>query len=190
MLEKETYIGDNLIAAARFFSKKAFLSVGGYNEKMVAYEEHDLHNRILNNGFKIVRVPKVEEINIGEPISILEIAKKHYYGKTIGKFVKKNPERAKRQIAPLRSSYIRHWKNFLVHPKLTTGFIIYQFVRYLSAGLGYISIINTCKVKCNKSAMIGLINCVMTIMLFYKVNQSLNGDFIIFVLQPLMMVIR
>ncbi len=139
MLEKETYIGDDLIEAARFFSKKAFTSVGGYNEKMVAYEEHDIHNRILGKGYTIVRVPTVKEINIGEPKSLWGYARKYYYyGKTMRHYISQYPEKSKKQLTPIRASYLKHWKKFAKHPVLTIGFIIYQFVRYMSAGLGYI----------------------------------------------------
>ena len=81
-LEKECYKGDDLIEAARFFSRKAFFDVGGYDEEMVSYEEHDLHNRLLKIGYKIVRVEGVKELNIGEPDSLWVYAKKfYYYGK-------------------------------------------------------------------------------------------------------------
>ena len=137
--EKEMYVGDKLIEAARFFSRKAFFDVGGYDEEMVAYEEHDLHNRLLEKGYKIVRVNKVKEINIGEPNSLVEYARKfYYYGKTIGKYIKKYPKKALVQLSPIRPAYIRHWKKFLQHPTLAIGFVIYQAVRYISAGLGYL----------------------------------------------------
>lgn len=139
-LEKETYIGDELIEAARFFSRKAFFDVGGYDEEMVAFEEHDLHNRLLEKGYKIVRINKVKEINIGEPNSLREYVRKYYYyGKTIGKYLKKYPKKATVQLSPVRPSYLRHWKKFLKYPILTVGFVIYQAVRYISAGLGYVS---------------------------------------------------
>ena len=136
-LEKECYRGDYLIEAARFFSRKAFFDVGGYDEEMVAYEEHDLHNRLLEKGYKIVRINDVKEINIGEPNSLWLYAKKHYYyGKTIGKYLGKYPKKALAQLSPIRPSYLRFWKKFIRYPTLTLGFVIYQIVRYLSAILG------------------------------------------------------
>ena len=138
-IEKECYKGDNLIEAARFFSRKAFFDVGGYDEKMVAYEEHDLHNRIIEKGYKVVRVNGVKEINIGEPNSLVVYVKKYYYyGKTIGKYLKKYPKKSLLQLNPIRSSYLVNWKLFIKHPILTLGFIFYQFVRYFSAGLGFL----------------------------------------------------
>lgn len=138
-LEKECYQGDNLIEAARFFSRKAFFDVGGYDEEMVAYEEHDLHNRLLEKGYKIVRVEGVKELNIGEPNSLWIYAKKfYYYGKKMGIYLKKYPKKSVVQLSPIRLAYLKHWKKFVKHPILTLGFIVYQVIRYTSAGLGYL----------------------------------------------------
>lgn len=138
-LEKECYKSDDLIEAARFFSRKVFFDVAGYDENMVAYEEYDLHNRLLKKGYKIIRVKGVKELNIGEPNSLsLYVKKYYYYGKTVGKYLRKYPKRSLVQLCPLRPSYIRHWEKFIRHPTLTLGFIIYQTVRYFSAGLGYL----------------------------------------------------
>ena len=125
--------------ATRFFKRVIYEKVGGYDNTLVAYEEHDLHNRIIKNGYKVVRITGVKELHIGEPKSIIEVAKKHYYyGKTINRFIKKDPERAMKIITPLRPSYFKHWKEFLTHPYLSIGFIIYQSVRYTAAGIGFI----------------------------------------------------
>ena len=138
-LERDCYKDDELNIAARFFRNDIFDSIGSFDENLIAGEDYDLHNRLVEGGFKVGKI-KSQEVHIGEPKSLWEIAKKHYYyGKTIGEFIKRNPKKAKKQLTPLRSSYLRHWKDFLKHPMLTTGFIIYQSVRYSSAGLGFFS---------------------------------------------------
>lgn len=136
--ERNMYKGDDLMEAARFFRKDIYENVGGYDDSLVAYEEHDLQYRLIKDGYRIIRVDDVKELHIGEPKTLGEIAKKHYYyGKTIGEFINKNPKKARKQITPLRASYLRHWDDFLKHPILSAGFILYQFVRYSSAGLGF-----------------------------------------------------
>jgi len=137
--ERDCYRDDELNIAARFFKKKVFEAIGGFNESIVAAEDYDFHNRLLEAGFKVGRI-KAQEVHIGEPKSLWEIAKKHYYyGKTIGEFIKANPQRGIKQLNPIRLAFIRHWKKFIKHPILTLGFIIYQFVRYFSAGLGFLT---------------------------------------------------
>jgi glycosyltransferase involved in cell wall biosynthesis len=135
--ERDCYRDDELNIAARFFKKKVFNVVGGFNESLVAGEDYDFHNRLLEKGFRIGKINS-QEVHIGEPENLWEIIRKHYYyGKTINAFIRLNPKRGKKQLNPIRISYLKHWKRFLYHPILTLGFIIYQFIRYSAAGLGY-----------------------------------------------------
>jgi glycosyltransferase involved in cell wall biosynthesis len=53
-------------------------------------------------------------------------------------FIKVNPQKGIKQLSPIRPAFIRHWKEFARHPILTLGFIVYQSVRYFSAGLGFL----------------------------------------------------
>jgi len=137
-LERDCYADDELNVAARFSRKEAFERVGGLNENLVAAEDYDLHNRMLKHGFRIGHV-KSKELHIGEPRSLLEAARKHYYyGKTVRKFVDANPERGMKQISPIRPAFIRNRKKFAKQPILAIGFVIYQLVKYISAGLGFL----------------------------------------------------
>jgi len=138
-LERDCYADDELNVAARFFRKEVFEKIGGFNENLIAAEDYDLHNRILKHGFKIGHV-KSKEIHVGEPRNLLEVARKHYqYGKTVQRFLDMNSEKGIKQISPLRSAFIRNWKNFAKYPSLAFGFVLYQVVRYLAAGLGFLS---------------------------------------------------
>jgi len=138
-LERDCYADDELNVAARFFRKEVFEAVGGFDENLVAGEDYDFHNRLLESGFRIGRI-KAREIHIGEPKTLLEIAKKYYYyGKTLRNFLKKNKGRGMRQLSPVRPSFIRSRRKFAKHPLLTLGFIVYQIVRYFAAGLGFIA---------------------------------------------------
>jgi len=137
-LERDCYADDELNVAARFFRKDVFEVVGGFDEDLVAGEDYDLHNRLLKAGFKIGYV-KAKEVHIGEPRSLLEVAKKYYYyGKTLKRFLNTNPKRGMKQINPIRPAFIRNRKKF-VKPVLIFGFIVYQSVRYSAAICGLLS---------------------------------------------------
>lgn len=137
-LERDCYIDDNINVAARFIKMDVIKKVGGFNEDLVASEDYDLHNRILKNSFNIGRISS-KEVHIGEPKTILEVARKHYYyGKTISNFMKYNSNRGLKQLSPFRFAYIRHISNFAEDPLLTLGFLVYQLIRYSSAALGYL----------------------------------------------------
>jgi glycosyltransferase involved in cell wall biosynthesis len=138
-LERDCYSGDDLNVAARFFRRVVFEAVGGFDEKLVAAEDYDLHNRLVKHGFKIGHI-KPQEVHIGEPRSLSDIVRKHYYyGKTVKNFLRKNASKGIVQMSPARISYVRHWKRFAKNPDLTVGFVLYQITRYLAAGLGYLS---------------------------------------------------
>ncbi|RLI29145.1 glycosyl transferase [Candidatus Bathyarchaeota archaeon] len=136
MLERDCYLGDRLNVAARFFRKDVFLKARGFDESLVVAEDYDLHNRLLKMGFRIGYVDAFE-VHVGEPKTLREVVlKSFYYGKTIKNFMKKNKAQAIKQLTPIRPAFLRNWRRFLEDPKLTLGFIIYQFIRYTSAGIG------------------------------------------------------
>lgn len=137
-VERDCYKNDELNVAARFWKKEVFKAVGGFDETLVAGDDYDLHNRLLKSGFRIGRI-KTEEIHIGEPKTLAEVVQKHYYyGKNIGKFVRKNPKKALSQLNPLRASYVKGFSRFFTDPMLMGGFIIYQFARFAAAIIGIV----------------------------------------------------
>jgi len=134
--ERDCYRDDELNVAARFWKKEAFIAVGGFDEALFAGEDYDLHNRLVKSSFKIGRI-KAGETHIGEPKTLQEIVRtNYYYGKNIGSFIRKNPQKALRQLSPLRKSYLKDLSNFFSDPILIVGFVIYQFVRYSAATIG------------------------------------------------------
>lgn len=139
-LERDCYKGDELNVGARFLRRKVFETVGGFDETLVAAEDYDLHNKLVGNGFMIGQI-EAQEIHIGEPQTLGEIVRKHYYyGKTISNYIKKNPDRAKRQLGPVRLGYIRNRSHFLRNPTCALGFLVYQFVRYFAAIIGLLTV--------------------------------------------------
>ena len=134
--ERLSYVGSSQIEAARFFRRDVYDKVGGHDQEIVAYEEHDLHNRVSKQG-KVARVVGAAEWHIGEPRTLAEIAAKHwYYGKTAHRYVKKYPSLAPTQILPVRRSFLSQRAILLRRPKVLLGLLIYSMVKYLSAGFG------------------------------------------------------
>jgi glycosyltransferase involved in cell wall biosynthesis len=130
------YKDDDLNVAIRFLTRTSFDFLGGFDESLVAGEDYDLHNRFLSKGFRYTRVDSIE-VHKGEPRSVSETVLKHYYyGKSLGRFVKKNKYRAFRQLSPFRPAFLRHRDLFIGQPKLTTVFVFYTIVRYFSAFAG------------------------------------------------------
>lgn len=135
-LERQMYRNDKLIVGARFFRKTVLDSINGFDEALVAGEDYDIHNRILQAGYTIVHATH-GEIHLGEPKTLGEIwSKSFYYGRTITKYIQRHPQRAAAQFFPVRSAYLRHWPLLLKHPILTAGIGVVTVTKYTAAGLG------------------------------------------------------
>ena len=149
-LERDCYADEQLNIAASFLRRDVFEAINGFDEELVAGDDYDLHNRIIKGGYKITRIEAVE-LHLGEPRSLQDIARKHYYyGKTLVNFVKKNRGTASNQLSPLRPGFAKNWKKFLKQPDVTVGFFIYQFVRSFSAGVGFLVGPTACEVIVEK----------------------------------------
>ena len=134
--ERQMYKYDPTIVGARFFLKRAFDAVGGFDEELIAGEDYDIHNRLLNAGYKI-GAALAGEVHLGEPVSLLEFARKSYfYGQSMGAFVRKNGRRGLHQVSPVRGAFFRHWKDFVQHPLLALGFGVMQSVKYSFGAAG------------------------------------------------------
>ena len=126
---------DELKIAVRFIRRDVFLSVGGFNTRMISGEDYDLHNRIIKE-YNIGRIT-AKEMHLGEYKSLREVARINYfYGKNTGLFLRIHKTRGLRQVSPFRKVYLRNYKQFLRHPILSAGFIVYQTVKYSSAAVG------------------------------------------------------
>jgi glycosyltransferase involved in cell wall biosynthesis len=138
-MERDSYRDDNVNVAARFWKREVFETVGGFDVELVAGDDYDLQNRLLRNACKIGRISS-QETHIGEPRSMAEIFRKHYYyGQKIAIFIRKNQERALIQLSPIRPSLLRTLSKSSNEPTLIVGFIVYQFLRYTAACLGMMS---------------------------------------------------
>ncbi len=118
-LEKNCYLHDETISAARAFEKKLFLSEGGCDETLVAAEDLDLTNRLKRKGIKIGWCKEFITHYDGSPKFFEILRKKKLYARTIKKYIKKNPIEAKKQMKFIRPSFLRNFHLFLRHPILS-----------------------------------------------------------------------
>lgn len=137
-LERMTFVGSNLIEAARFFRKKVFMELGGFDETLVGVEE-DFQHRLDKAGYKTARI-SAREVHLHEATSLKEVFKKSfYYGKFMPSYLKKYPLRGARHLFPIRPSYICNIRLFLKKPVYLLGFIIYKIVQYSGGLFGLIA---------------------------------------------------
>lgn len=148
-MERDSYKKDELNVAARFWRKQTFLAVAGFDEDLIAGDDYDLHNRLVNRRFRIGRI-EAGEVHVGEPKTLAEVFQKHYfYGKNIGAFVRKNQRRGLRQLNPLRFSLAKGLSGSSDKLRLVVGFFVYQFLRYAAVVLGIFAVRFTSKKQAN-----------------------------------------
>lgn len=134
-LEKRCYKkAPGWVHAARFFPKREFLKLGGYDKSLVAGEDWDLTQRFIKKGYKLLLTKKSTVTHHEPNLGLYDLLKKEiYYMESIESYAKKNPTVFSRQQNPLyRLSIYTHSANILLpHPFLTGGFLSYKFIVWI-----------------------------------------------------------
>jgi glycosyltransferase involved in cell wall biosynthesis len=143
--ERLSYYGSNVYEAARFIKKDLFIKVGGFDEKLYANEDYDLHQRLVRAGARIARTRQSFEIHMGEPRSVKEfIIKSLYYGPSIRNYVKKNPNIM--HVSPLRPTFLKREYIAYVGRRWPPGLVVVPLLKTIQATavlLGFILHPNT-----------------------------------------------
>jgi glycosyltransferase involved in cell wall biosynthesis len=137
--EREFYIGESSIEAARCFRKDVFLKFNGYDETMTGPEDYDLPLRISKAGNKIGRIKNYILHNEKYFSPIKSAKKKFYYAAHAQTYFKKHPEMAIKQGNLLfRPVFFRKWKKLLSHPILSIGMFMIKGIEMTGALSGII----------------------------------------------------
>lgn len=132
--------GDQVTDAARFFSKKVFDLVGGYDESITGPEDWDLPENIEKKGFKFTRI-KSKIWHYERIPSIFSLfRKKYYYGLKSYRYLSKNDINAisPKTIYFLRPVYYQNVGILLKNPLLFIGMLVMLTGEQFSGGLGYL----------------------------------------------------
>lgn len=132
--------GDASIEAARFFPRKLFEKVGGYDEKITGPEDWDLPERILKLGHKQKRI-RAKILHYERVPNPLELAKKkYYYALKAHRYLKRHniPAVSAKTIYFLRPVFYKNWKLLISHPKLSTAMLVMLTIEQIGGGLGYL----------------------------------------------------
>ncbi len=124
--------------AVRFVKREIWSDLGGLDENLIAGEDYDFHERFRNCGHTF-GLTTSHELHLNEPRSLAEVAVKHYYyGKSIVRYIRKNPLSASIKLDPMRAVRPRNRRSFR-DPVIIGGYVVYQLVRYTATVLGVIS---------------------------------------------------
>lgn len=139
MLEQKMLLDDMVNVAPRFIDRSVFLAVGGYDETIVAWEDYDLHNRLLESRCRMSSLQDSALWHLGEASSLGEvIVRMVRYGKTgsLGLFTKKHGLGGLKQISIIRPSYFRHRNYFVTDPLHYVGIFVMKILQTFSVVLG------------------------------------------------------
>ncbi len=140
-LEKSFYVGVDWMEAARFFEKKIFLTVGGYDEKLISGEDWDLSQRIEKK-CAIDRVDKFIFHNERETNLARTIWKKFYYSRHFAGYVKKgcNKGKVKRQTGIMMryKLFLTSPTKLLKDPLVGIGMLLMKTCELGFGGVGYL----------------------------------------------------
>lgn len=132
--------GDETTDAARFFDKKIFGEVGGYDATLTGPEDWDLSDTIRKLGYKIGRISATifhrERVS-----SLFDLAKKKfYYALRLHRYLEKQKISvvSSKTIYFLRPVFYKNYKKILSHPILSLGMFIMLSVELFAGGLGYL----------------------------------------------------
>jgi len=139
LLEQKMLLDDMVNVAPRFIDRDVFLAVGGYDETIVAWEDYDLHNRLLESGCRVSSLQDSALWHLGEASSLGEVVVRMVrYGKTgsLGLFTKKHGLSGLKQISIIRPSFFKHRNYFITDPAHFVGIFVMKIVQSVSVALG------------------------------------------------------
>lgn len=139
-LERNCYIGDETIEAARFFLKSVYTKLGGFNERMISGEDWDLTVRVRKEGLQVGRVKSLILHNEGKINLYKDLKKKLYYAKNADAYLSANaPGLLQTLLFIFRPAYFRNWKMLLSDPIHFVGFVIMKFLEIFVGGMAIIT---------------------------------------------------
>lgn len=138
ILEKQLYVGDPDMEAARAFRFSAFDRVGGYDEALQAGgEDWDLPDRLAEAGRLIGRVRSEVVHDEGRLSLRADLRKKFYYGRSLGRYVWKHPKRSIFKV--LRRSWYRNFHLLWRDPLHSAGMLVLKLMEAGAAMAGMLA---------------------------------------------------
>lgn len=137
--ERRCYWGDMTVESPRFFTKKAWDDIGGFDLSLGAGgDDIDLTYKLKENGYAIARTVGIVRHNEGN-LSIGKLFKKRFmYGREMIHYLKKRPQSWVTSYNPIKLSYFRNWKEFLLHPTYAVLLPIMRIIEYAGGLAGFI----------------------------------------------------
>lgn len=133
-LEKELYLGEGSIEAARIFRRSVLEEVGGFDERLTALEDWDLDDRVRQAGWTIERTRALVWHDEGRIRLRDTMRKKRYYGQWFLDYAAKRHGGAARRISHL--ALLRRPLRLVRSPHLALGLFVLKLMEAAAFALG------------------------------------------------------
>lgn len=134
VLEKQLYVGDPNVEAARAFRRRAFDEIGGYDTGLTGPEDWDLPDRLRRAGWAIGRVAATVHHDEGRLRLRDTFRKKRYYGRTVAPYVTRHGRVGTRKA--VRSALFRDPSRFIRQPRVSLGLLGLKVVEFTGVVVG------------------------------------------------------
>lgn len=142
ILERSFYHGISWMEGARFFDKKTFFEMGGYDLKNTGTEDYDLPQRIESKFGKMAIGRIKEPIYHDEGKLSLQrtLKKKFYYTQNLDEYKRENLSYYNKQsnIILRYSIFLAHPFKLFKNPLLGLGMLFMKTSEFAAGGLGYL----------------------------------------------------
>lgn len=141
-LERECYLGVDWLEAARFYQKKAYAKVGGYDETLTGPEDFELSQRVkaVYGPQSVGRITAYIFHDEGNLSLVKLLRKKYYYGRKMRRYrnlSESKPFFAKQaNIFRRYALFFRHPQMFISDPLHAFGVLIMKTLEMGAIGIG------------------------------------------------------
>jgi len=151
-LERSFYLGVDWLEAARFFEKKVFNKLKGYDEHQTGTEDYDLPQRLKQKYGKssISRIKNFIFHNEGKISLVKTCKKKFYYAKKLKQY---KEDSANKENFEKQANILSRYKLFFARPRkllqnpiIGAGMILMKTCEFAAGGIGYLFTIKKRKI--------------------------------------------
>lgn len=132
-LERRCTMDDPRTEAGRVFRRDAVRQVGGFDERLTAAEDWDLHDRVVRAGWRVGRTVAGVRHDEGHLTLRGAFTKKRYYGRWLAAY-RARPDARRSVYSPTR--LLRRPQLLLAHPLLAVGMVVLKAAEALGALAG------------------------------------------------------